>query len=486
MAASESYLHGLDVDTVATAPDTSGWANRAQFLQIYAACTLFADWITCSGTLLFLGLVHSHTAATQDYATHSMSVLAIAGGALAAFLVCQQQPPAGPRFLSGIRETENILRAVIPSLSIVLFIDLSLRLHAFGWQCFVGLIVIPALLRAERHAVIRIAQQFFKHGHGLLRAALYICESECETAVADPATLLMSGITVVVTIGHVDVSMAAPDLSTNRPSELTAKAETINRALLSATRSEVLLVGGFRFISEEVVRTIESLSVQTGIPVAFIEGGDAPSLYPLASQLHAFQLVPSIERLHESRFISMQQILDTTAAGCLLFLLGPVFLIIALAVRLDSPGPSFFIQERVGKHGVRFQIFKFRSMFVTAPHYAASPTRSSDPRITRVGRVLRRLGLDELPQLMNVLKGEMAFVGPRPEMPFLVERHRALHRQRLRVKPGITGLWQLSPDRKSPIHENLHHDLYYVANGNLFLDLAILIHTLFRAVPGGI
>jgi lipopolysaccharide/colanic/teichoic acid biosynthesis glycosyltransferase len=96
------------------------------------------------------------------------------------------------------------------------------------------------------------------------------------------------------------------------------------------------------------------------------------------------------------------------------------------------------------------------------------------------------LGLDELPQLINVLKGDMAVVGPRPEMPFLVERHRALHHQRLKVKPGITGLWQLSPDRQHPIHENVHHDLYYIRNGNLFLDLAILIHTLFRAVPGGI
>jgi lipopolysaccharide/colanic/teichoic acid biosynthesis glycosyltransferase len=102
-----------------------------------------------------------------------------------------------------------------------------------------------------------------------------------------------------------------------------------------------------------------------------------------------------------------------------------------------------------------------------------------------MGRLLRRAGLDELPQLFNVLLGDMSLVGPRPEMPFLVDRHRSEHRPRLQVTPGITGLWQLSADRALPIHENTQYDLYYIRNRTLCMDWAILIHTLFFALRGG-
>jgi lipopolysaccharide/colanic/teichoic acid biosynthesis glycosyltransferase len=291
---------------------------------------------------------------------------------------------------------------------------------------------------------------------------------------------------VVVTVVDQNVLVTARDVSANDSAELVTTAEMINSALLYTTGCDVLLIGGFRFMSGEAAGAITAASEETGVPVAFIDADNLAGGCAEGSGLEGFQPIGSFSCLHNTRFVQLQRVLDIAVAGFLLFLLGPVFLMIAIAIRLDSTGPSFFIQERVGKNGRHFQILKFRSMFVTAPHYAASPRRSSDPRITTVGRLLRRLGLDELPQLINVLKGDMSVVGPRPEMPFLVERHRALHRERLRVKPGITGLWQLSPDRRHPIHENVHHDLYYIGNGNLFLDLAILVHTLFRATPGGI
>ena len=97
---------------------------------------------------------------------------------------------------------------------------------------------------------------------------------------------------------------------------------------------------------------------------------------------------------------------------------------------------------------------------------------------------MRRTSLDEIPQLLNVIKGEMSLVGPRPEMPFIVEQYTWLQRQRLIVKPGITGLWQLSADRKFPIHENIEYDLYYIRNRKLFMDLAILLHTFIFATHG--
>jgi lipopolysaccharide/colanic/teichoic acid biosynthesis glycosyltransferase len=143
-----------------------------------------------------------------------------------------------------------------------------------------------------------------------------------------------------------------------------------------------------------------------------------------------------------------------------------------------------FRQERVGLNGEPFRMFKFRTMYTDASAYAYSPKESDDPRITRLGRFLRRTSLDELPQLLNVLIGNMSLVGPRPEMPFIVETYTERHAQRLQVTPGITGLWQLSGDRSYLIHENLEYDLYYIKHRNFFMDLAILLHTTIFAMRG--
>ena len=138
----------------------------------------------------------------------------------------------------------------------------------------------------------------------------------------------------------------------------------------------------------------------------------------------------------------------------------------------------------MGLNGRRFRMFKFRTMYTDAPTYAYSPKKSDDLRITRLGRLLRRTSLDELPQLLNVLMGSMSLVGPRPEMPFIVETYTERHSQRLQVKPGITGLWQLSGDRSYLIHENIEYDLYYIQHRNFFMDLAILLHTTIFAMRG--
>lgn len=175
---------------------------------------------------------------------------------------------------------------------------------------------------------------------------------------------------------------------------------------------------------------------------------------------------------------------DLTLSAFFLLLLAPLLILIALLIRMDSPGPAAFIQKRVGLRGCLFDIYKFRTMHVGVPKYDVSPTTPYDRRITRIGRFLRRTSLDELPQLFNVLMGNMSLVGPRPEMPFIVNRYGVRHRERLQVTPGITGLWQLSADRIFPIHENMEYDLYYIRNRSFFLDVAILIHTLFFAMRG--
>ena len=177
--------------------------------------------------------------------------------------------------------------------------------------------------------------------------------------------------------------------------------------------------------------------------------------------------------------------LDVLGSLFLLIALFPVLLLAAILIRLDSPGPVFFRHDRVGKDGRRFLLWKFRSMKTTVPRYEISPRSVTDARLTRMGRLIRRLSVDELPQLINVLKGEMSLVGPRPEMPFLVARYNSFERKRLLAKPGITGLWQISAARAFPIHENLQYDLHYIHNQNVILDCAILLRTI-AAVLGGV
>ncbi len=180
--------------------------------------------------------------------------------------------------------------------------------------------------------------------------------------------------------------------------------------------------------------------------------------------------------------------LDRAVAGVALLLLAPVLLVLAVAVRIDSSGPVLFRQERVGINGRSFTMLKFRSMVVDADRKLAALRAENisdgllfklreDPRVTRVGRLLRRLSLDELPQLVNVLTGSMSLVGPRPPLPSEVAAYDSSVRRRLLVKPGLTGLWQVSGRSDLPWEEAVRLDLRYVENWSLAMDLLILWKT---------
>tara|TARA_B100000676_G_scaffold278062_1_gene300206 strand:- start:2166 stop:2546 length:381 start_codon:yes stop_codon:yes gene_type:complete len=123
-------------------------------------------------------------------------------------------------------------------------------------------------------------------------------------------------------------------------------------------------------------------------------------------------------------------------------------------------------------------------MYIDSPKYAHCPSDGNDPRITKIGSWLRKTSIDELPQLINVLRGDMSLVGPRPEMQFIVNDYNAIEKKRLLIKPGLTGLWQISPYRKSEISHNLEYDFYYIENQGYVLDIVILILTIFFAIRG--
>jgi exopolysaccharide biosynthesis polyprenyl glycosylphosphotransferase len=173
-----------------------------------------------------------------------------------------------------------------------------------------------------------------------------------------------------------------------------------------------------------------------------------------------------------------------------------IFPLIALMIRIDSKGPIFYRQERVGKDGIIFMVFKFRTMIEGADQLKDQVAHLSkyqndtllkvpnDPRMTRVGRFLRRFSIDELPQIVNVLRGEMSWVGPRPNMPDEVKQYEPWQRKRLSVLPGITGLWQVSGRSDIPFAEMCLLDIFYIEDWSLSLDLRILLQTIPHVIFG--
>ena len=176
------------------------------------------------------------------------------------------------------------------------------------------------------------------------------------------------------------------------------------------------------------------------------------------------------------RYLGIKYALDRVIAVLALLALAPAMALIAAAVRQDADGSVIFRQRRIGQDGRPFVVYKFRTMRATAPTYSAK-VPDDHPWVTRVGRVLRRTALDELPQLWNIARGEMSWVGPRPEQPFLVERYTERERARLRARPGLTGWWQVKHRGVHPMHEDIELDLYYVEHLSPWLDLKIVLLT---------
>ncbi len=210
----------------------------------------------------------------------------------------------------------------------------------------------------------------------------------------------------------------------------------------------------------------------------------------------------SIESTSRGRgaYLACKRGVDTALAGLLLALASPLLLLIALGIRLDSPGPVLLRQTRVGRGGRAFTCYKFRTMVSNADpelhrRYMCSFIRNqapaapgdtadaapfklvNDPRVTRTGRILRSTSLDEMPQLLNVLRGDMSLVGPRPALPYEVEEYETWHRHRLDVLPGLTGWWQVYGRSRVSFDEMVRMDLEYIAHQSLALDIKLILLT---------
>ncbi|HEV8168996.1 MAG TPA: sugar transferase [Pyrinomonadaceae bacterium] len=233
----------------------------------------------------------------------------------------------------------------------------------------------------------------------------------------------------------------------------------------------------------------------------------APSLFnclPRKTEIDQIGVLPMIRLFREPLSSSariLKRTFDLIFATLAITLLAPLWLLIALLIKLDSRGRVFYTQERVGMDGRLFLLYKFRTMTAGAdPELHREYQRAfiagraeanlgnenkptykllADPRITRIGKLLRRTSLDEVPQLLNVLAGDMSLVGPRPPIPYEVEAYELWHRKRLDMKPGLTGLWQVSGRNRLPFEEMVRLDLFYIENWSLLLDLKIILRTGF-------
>jgi exopolysaccharide biosynthesis polyprenyl glycosylphosphotransferase len=385
-----------------------------------------------------------------------------------------------------VRETEHVLRVSMQALGFALALSFFTSFLFSRWLLVIALGLVPLFLFGQKHLAYLLVRSLHSRGYGIERVLIYGSGSTGRRVYSVLRRSPKLGLEPVAFVDDdaAKVGCAIFELGYENRRSASVIRGPITRQLVTENAADLVVIAIPSLEHEKFHQAVEE-SLAANARVSYV-----PSHFLHSDPWVGFQDIDGVLLAFFSRgprrytYEWAKRICDFGGAAILLVLGSPVFLLLAILIKLDSEGPALFRQERVGLNGRRFQMFKFRTMYTDASAYAYSPKESGDLRITRLGRLLRRTSLDELPQLLNVLKGNMSLVGPRPEMPFIVETYTGHHAQRLQVKPGITGLWQLSGDRSYLIHENIEYDLYYLEHRNFFMDIAILLHTTIFAMRG--
>ena len=459
-----------------------------KFRRVVVVCEIVADWITIVLSIK-LGYLFYWNFTIGRHIHYSAQILWAAGAAFATVMVLMLDRSGayrGGSSLLRVRETEQILRVSAQVLLLAFSVSFLASVLFARWLLVVSLSLVPLLLVLQKNLMYLVVHSLHSRGYGNERVLIY--GGGC-TGRRVFSALRRSPKLGLVPVAVVDddpskTGTALFEMAYERRGAAKIVRGPITQALIQEYRADLIVIAIPSLGRERFVRTFEeALSVRARVsfvPNQFISTDSWVDYRDVDGILLASLGKPPIRVSYEVA----KRITDVLGSLALMVLGVPVFFLLSILIKLDSNGSVIFQQERVGKNGRKFWMYKFRTMYTSANRYGYSPRESDDPRITRVGRLLRKSSLDELPQLFNVLQGHMSLVGPRPEMPFIVEGYSGPHRQRLRVKPGLTGLWQLSGDRAFLIHENIEYDLYYIQHRNFFMDLAILLHTCLFAMRG--
>ena len=348
-----------------------------------------------------------------------------------------------------------------------------------------GLAVVTSSLVAS--AALRLYRVPRK---GLRRVVLVGAREDIETytsAMRNPGPLVAGGIVLDA------LPTRAAHSTLGFP--LSASLDTIAEMVSSVGADAVFVLPG-RDVDSAVVRRISVALGHDPVAVAVVCPFASVSTHRMRPTVVGGTTVLGLDPAEPSAVaLRVKEVVDRACAGVLLLVAAPALAVLLLAIRVDSRGPAIFMQTRVGRDGVPFRMFKFRSMHLDAESMKQALLEENeaegalfkirrDPRVTRLGYWLRRSSLDELPQLLNVLLGQMSLVGPRPALPDEVARYDGTARRRLAVKPGITGLWQVSGRSDLGWEESLQLDIYYAENWRLRDDLSIAARTIGAVTLG--
>ena len=385
-----------------------------------------------------------------------------------------------------IRETERVLRVTIQAFLVALVAASLFRIPVSRSRVGIALVLLPLILTLEKWELQKLLRALRGKRYGTRRAVILGTGSTARRLYTSLINSPKCGIEPVAFLeeGASTASTEIYECSYRREHSAKVLPEPLTSGLLRQLGISVVIVADMA-LDRDALSLIKSETAKSGAEIHFApEEFFDPGQQMDYDELDGIMLVRPCEDDPRILYELGKRVLDVVLAVIGLVFLLAFFPIFAILVKGSSSGPVLFRHQRVGKGGRPFTMYKFRTMYEDAAAYGYSPTEGADTRITPVGRFLRRMSLDELPQFINVLLGQMSIVGPRPEMPFIVEQYTPGQRQRLALKPGMTGMWQISGDRAYSIHQNPECDAYYARHRSIFLDIAIMLHTFLVAARG--
>jgi len=458
------------------------------FRRLIIACEVIADLITInlgvtSGYLIYESLgIGKHL----SYPMRDVAVVSLIFSVVLVLMLDRAGAYRKGNSLLRVRETEQVLRVLAEAFLVVLAVSFFTNYLFSRWLLVFCLALLPLLLFIQRSLMYLLVHTLHSRGYGNEKVLIYGagCTGRRVYSVLKRSPKLGLDPVVIVDDDANKAGTTLFEMSYERRRSMPIILGPLTDEIIASYGVDLVIIA-IPSIGRETFVNILNRALSGNAKVSFVPSHLLSSDSWIDYRDLDGILLASIGRPVRRLGYELSKRLSDFLLALVLTVLGsPIFLLLAMVIKLDSRGPVLFRQERVGQDGKPFIMFKFRTMHTNAPPYEYSPNVPSDPRITRVGRFLRRTSLDELPQLLNVLLGQMSLVGPRPEMPFIVQQYTDRERQRLETKPGITGLWQLSGDRAYLIHQNVEYDLYYLQHRNFFMDLAIILHTSIFAMRG--